>query len=267
MARTRHDARVRAEFTRQAESFASSPALGSRELIEPIRSALGGSAAGRILDLAAGPGIVTAALAPAARQVVALDLTTRTLGLARRRCRDAGHENVQLVCGSALGAPFRSGSFDAAVLRLALHHFEDPGRAFAEAHRALRVGGTLVVLDLLPPDGAADATLLTALERLRDPSHVRTLAHAELRARFAAEGFELSEDRSFSLARRFEEWARIISDPVRTDSLEIVMRELVRRGADAGIRLREEDGELRFDYRFALLAGRRGESRPPEARQ
>jgi hypothetical protein len=184
MARTGHDARVRDEFTRQAESFARSPALGSRDLLDPIRSALAKAAAGRILDLAAGPGIVSQALAGEAR-------------------------------------------------------------------------GVLVVLDLLPPDDPADAALLTALERLRDPSHARTLALGELRSLFTGAGLELVHEQTFSLARRFAEWASIISDPVRMESLEVVLRELVRRGADAGIGLREEDGELCFDNRFAVLAGRR----------
>jgi hypothetical protein len=36
-------------------------------------------------------------------------------------------------------------------------------------------------------------------------------------------------------------------------SLEIVLRRLARSGVQAGIALREEDGELRFTYEFALL--------------
>ncbi len=37
---------------------------------------------------------------------------------------------------------------------LALHHTGDPARVFASAHRALRPGGKLLVVDMLPHDRA-----------------------------------------------------------------------------------------------------------------
>jgi ubiquinone/menaquinone biosynthesis C-methylase UbiE len=212
VARSQHDARVRAEFARQADSFASSRTLGSQDLTDPIRAALGPAARGRILDLAAGPGIVSSALASEAREVVALDLTPETLRLARQRCRAGDHRNVQRVCGDALATPFRDAAFDGVVLRLALHHLESPER---------------------------------------------TLGRGELRRLLEQTGFELCEDRSFTVARSFAEWAAIISDPVRMESLEVVMRELAQRGVDAGIGLREQNGAVHFDYDFGLLAGRR----------
>lgn len=256
-ARTGHDARVRSEFARQAESFAASATLGSAALTQTLVESLGPAATGRVLDLAAGPGLVAAQLAGRAREVVALDLTRETLRVARARLEDAGRANVGLVCGDGTALPFAPGRFDAAVVRLALHHLEAPERALAEAHRALRAGGVLAVLDLLAPEDAEDAALLTALERLRDPSHVRALAQAEMQALLERTGFELLHRSVLQVERRFSEWAAIVADPLRTDALERVMRELARRGVGAGVDLRVQGGDLVFDYRFALLTGRR----------
>ena len=257
MAGGSHDTRVQSEFTRQATSFAASETLGGSALTAAIAESLGPAAAGRILDLAAGPGLVASALAAGAREIVALDLTAETLRVARSRLRDEGHGNVRLVRANGLSLPFAEGSFDAAVIRLALHHLEEPGRAVGEAHRALRTGGVLALLDLLAPEDPADAAILTALERLRDPSHVRTLAEVEITALLTRAGFEIRDRRVFSLERRFSEWAAIIADSVRMGALEVVMRELARRGVTAGVGLREQGDDLVFDYRFALVTGRR----------
>ena len=70
---------MQSEFARQAESFAASKTLASGELTAAITGALGEAAGGRILDLAAGPGLMASALAGKAREVVALDLTAETL--------------------------------------------------------------------------------------------------------------------------------------------------------------------------------------------
>ncbi len=210
-----------------------------------------------MLDLASGPGLVAEALAPQARAVVALDLTGETLRVARDRLRDERHGNVRFVRGDGLAPPFRERGFDAVVIRLALHHLEAPAAALRAAHGALRPGGRLAVLDLVAPEDPADEPLSTALERLRDPSHVRALRDDEITALLRHAGFALEQHESFVLERRFAEWAAIIADPVRMDALGEVMRELARRGVGAGMALRERAGELFYDYRFTLAVGRR----------
>ena len=92
---TPHDVRVQSEFARQAESFAASKTLGSGELTTAITGSLGEAARGRILDLAAGPGLMASALAGKAREVVAIDLTAETLRVARTRLDADGHRNVR----------------------------------------------------------------------------------------------------------------------------------------------------------------------------
>jgi ubiquinone/menaquinone biosynthesis C-methylase UbiE len=89
-----HLERTRREFTRQAAGFAASPATTDQAQVERLVDALGNAGSGRVLDVACGPGIVTAALAARAREVVALDLTPEMLAMAEDRCRKAGRTNV-----------------------------------------------------------------------------------------------------------------------------------------------------------------------------
>ena len=248
----RHGRTVRAEFARQAEAFAGAPALRAEELTAPVARTLG--QVDRVLDVACGPGVLVPTLAARARRVVGLDLTAPTLHLARRRPECAA---ARFVCGAAERAPFAAGSFDAAVLRLALHHVERPAAVLAEVARLLAPGGRLVVLDILGCEDPETARLHDAVERLRDPSHARALPEGELRAALEEAGFRVAGCEAWSSPREFAEWAAIISEPVRMGALEQVLRALARAGVGAGIDLREEDGALRLRYRFGLWLGRK----------
>ena len=67
-----------------------------------------------------------------------------------QRLDDAGHRNYTTVEGdqSSIGLP--EGCCDAILLRMVYHHFEEPARMRADLSRALRPGGTLVVIDITP---------------------------------------------------------------------------------------------------------------------
>jgi len=92
-----HRETVESEFTRQAESFRASPTLAAPLLSERIGEALGDSA-GRVLDLACGPGLVLRTIGARSRSVVGLDLTPRNLELARSEASTAA---LHLVRGLA----------------------------------------------------------------------------------------------------------------------------------------------------------------------
>ena len=83
-----HLQRVKQEFTRQADRFAASAAITDSQLTKRFVETVGAGANGVILDVACGPGIVSAALAPKAREVVAFDLTPEMLKKARQRCSE-----------------------------------------------------------------------------------------------------------------------------------------------------------------------------------
>ena len=71
----RHDDRVRDEFSRQAATFSASPAITDAALTQRFIDALGEAAQGSVLDVVCGPGILSAAIAKTAREMVAFDLT------------------------------------------------------------------------------------------------------------------------------------------------------------------------------------------------
>lgn len=99
-------------------------------------------------DLACGTGRASEALAPWVERVIAVDDSSAMLDAARERL--SPYPNVTIREGELERLPLPDVALDAAFLFLALHHVPEPAAVIAEAHRVLRPGGRLLVLDMLP---------------------------------------------------------------------------------------------------------------------
>jgi SAM-dependent methyltransferase len=101
-------------------------------------------------DLGCGTGQITFALTPFVREVIAVDGSSEMLNAAKARLR--GVNNATLRVGELDALPIEDATLDAAVLMLVLHYVPEPARALAEASRAMRPGGRLLVVDMMPHD-------------------------------------------------------------------------------------------------------------------
>ncbi|MGH7057399.1 MAG: class I SAM-dependent methyltransferase [Acetobacteraceae bacterium] len=252
-----HLERVREEFARQAETFAASPAVGEAALTERFVQAMAPAAGGALLDVACGPGILTVALAATAREIVAFDLTPEMLEKARRRCAEAGRANASFQEGDATHLPFGSETFDGAVTRLSVHHFQQPERVLGEIFRVLRPGGLFVLGDVISSEDPGDSDLHNAIEVLRDPSHTRMLPASALLALIERSGFVIVRQATWDRPRRFDEWMGIANDPTRVAPLRTLLSALARAGQTVGIGLSIEGGELTFFHRWQLVEARK----------
>ncbi len=99
-------------------------------------------------DLGCGTGQTAEALAPWVKQVIAVDASADMLQAARRRLKPYG--NVEVRRGDLESLPIEPAALDAATLVLVLHHAPDPARSLAAVARALRPGGRLLIVDMLP---------------------------------------------------------------------------------------------------------------------
>lgn len=103
-----------------------------------------------VADLGCGTGRTSAVIAPFVSQVVAVDASAEMLGAARGRLSGLG--NVDVREGTLEAVPVGEGTVDLALLVLVLHHVADPVVVLREAHRILKPGGRVLVLDMQPHD-------------------------------------------------------------------------------------------------------------------
>ncbi len=107
-----------------------------------------------IADLGSGEGLLGELLARRARKVVCVDNSRRIVQFGQRKARRNGLGNLEFRHGDMEQPPIPPRSMDLVLFSQALHHAQSPQLAIAAAHRILRIGGQILILDLLQHDFA-----------------------------------------------------------------------------------------------------------------
>lgn len=102
-----------------------------------------------VADLGAGEGTLSQLLAKRARKVIAIDNAPKMVEFGSQLAKKHGFKNLEYRLGDIEDPPIEKNSIDLAIFSQALHHAIHPQRAIAAAHRLLKKGGRIVVLDLL----------------------------------------------------------------------------------------------------------------------
>ena len=110
-------------------------------------SRLESSSGARVLDVAAGTGLITRLLQARGHEVVSLDLSAEMLSVARRNGATA-------VLATAEALPFPDASFDALTFGYLLRYVSEPLAAMSELARVLRPGGVIGMVEFGQPRGA-----------------------------------------------------------------------------------------------------------------
>jgi ubiquinone/menaquinone biosynthesis C-methylase UbiE len=141
------------------------------------------------LEIGCGTGAFARLLAQRSERVLALDLSPRMIQVARERSKQ--HPNVDFQVADAIEWEFLPAQFDCIVSIATLHHLPMDDM-LTRMKEALRVKGTLIILDLFQAEGLSD--VLTAAVAV--PVHVvlmlvktgRLRERREVRAAWAEHG-------------------------------------------------------------------------------
>ncbi|MBI1369658.1 MAG: metalloregulator ArsR/SmtB family transcription factor [Planctomycetes bacterium] len=101
-------------------------------------------------DLGCGTGQIAAAVAPFVKEVIAVDSAPAMITAAKKRL--AAFDNIELRRGDLASLPIDDGVLDAATIYLVLHHISDPAAAMVEVARVLKLGGRVLIVDMLKHD-------------------------------------------------------------------------------------------------------------------
>ena len=244
------------QFTRQAVPFAAMPAHSNDEANRLLIDMAQVGPEDTVLDVACGPGLVACPLAEVARHVTGLDLTPAMIEQAKARQRARGLGNLTWLVGDAVPLPFPDASFSVVVTRYSFHHFLDPKAVLAEMVRVCQPGGRLAVIDVFTrsPD---QAEAYNRVEKLRDPSHVRALALAELTGLFRDSGLRDVRTAFFKLEMALETLlAASFPNPGDADRTRQTFADDI--GVDRlGVGAHRRDGAIHFAFPRVVVVGRK----------
>lgn len=94
-----------------------------------------------IMEVGAGSGRDSVTLARLGAEVTVLDYSEKSLEIIQRQKQEHNLDNLHLVQGDALYAPFADNTFDMVFHQGLLEHFRDPYPLLVENRRILKAGG------------------------------------------------------------------------------------------------------------------------------
>jgi SAM-dependent methyltransferase len=248
---TTHEQSILDQFTRQAIPFSTSPSIKDEIALNLLIQASGAGPTDTVLDVACGPGLVVCAFAKVVAHATGIDITPAMLDRARQLQQEKGLTNVSWKQGDVMSLPFPDASFSIVTSRFAFHHILDPFAVLGEMKRVCKPGGRVVVADSAPAADKADA--FNAVEKLRDPSHVRALPLAELRSLYTRQGLPEPRHTPYRLESDLESLlARSFPNPGDDDKIRTRFRQSVDDDS-LGIAARREGDLVIYGYPVAIL--------------
>ena len=208
-----HERVVEAQFGPQARTYVESAVHSQGADLDAIGALAQKLRPELALDLGAGGGHVSYALASHARRVIATDLSSEMLAAVVETARAKGLGNIETAEAPAERLPFEDETFDFLASRFSSHHWQDFDAGLREARRTLKRGGQAVFVDAYAPGQALLDTHLQAIELLRDHSHVRDYTCAQWLDALARAGFALEACRTWRLRMDFPVWIARMRTP------------------------------------------------------
>ena len=102
-----------------------------------------------VADLGSGEGLLSELLARRCKKVIAVDNSEKIVAFGAAKAKKNGLKNLEFRQGDLQNPPIEAGSVDLVILSQALHHADEPAKAIRSAHKILKNGGQILILDLL----------------------------------------------------------------------------------------------------------------------
>jgi ubiquinone/menaquinone biosynthesis C-methylase UbiE len=246
---------VQEQFGKTAASYLTSAPHAKGKSLERLVDLVQPGKDWRMLDVATGGGHVAYTFAPHVARVWATDITDEMLELVRGEAQRRGLANIRTAYAKAEALPFEDASFDLVTCRIAPHHFDSIPAFLREVHRVLTPNGTFALVDNVVPAGSV-GDYVNALERFRDPSHLRAWTMDEWRQALAGAGFVIGHEEQLYKTMEFSSWAGRHDDTMR--ALLSSMLEQATPEVAATLQPQRRDGSWSFQLCEGLfIAGKK----------
>lgn len=151
-----------------AQPYATAFGAITAQIAQPLLESVNLKSGSALLDIACGPGYVSAAAMRRKARVTGIDFSGSMVALAKQLV-----PGVEFKTGDAQNLPFPDLAFDAVVCAFGIMHFSDPQKAFAEAFRVCNPGGRYAFAVWNSPDKSpAYKMILDAIQVHADLTNV-----------------------------------------------------------------------------------------------
>jgi ubiquinone/menaquinone biosynthesis C-methylase UbiE len=242
-------------FGPQAGVYATSKVHISDDSLESVQKLTTPSSSNGIapyrwaVDIGTGAGFTAFAMAEVSERVVASDITQPMLRQAKRISGERNLGNVMLTQNAAESLPFADGSVDLITCRAAAHHFMDFEKSLAEARRALKTGGSLVVSDNVAPEDDALHAWINDMELRRDFSHIEDRKVSVVQGALDELRLRVVDSEMTWTNLQFDDWvARTNTPSAEVDALRRDFLTATPEMVDAFRIAPQEDGDIHFSW-------------------
>jgi ubiquinone/menaquinone biosynthesis C-methylase UbiE len=253
----KHNKVVQREFSKQASKFGDKGlTLSSQEILDWIVGFLPLNKEFRVLDVAAGTGHLSRAIAPYVKEVTAIDITSEMLAQAREETARRNLNNISFEEGNAEQLPYEADHFDLVVSRLAIHHFEKPILQLQEMVRVCKPNHKIAIIDLLAPENEKMAETYNDLERMRDPSHTVALSKNQMAKLLVNAGIATERIDTRDVQVDFQRWVGMTGTKAETVAVlkEQLMKDM-NEGSQTGMRPFMANDSLKFLQVWSIIIG------------
>lgn len=148
------------------------------------------------LDLGCGTGLTTNAIAPAVKQVVAIDVSWEMIGLARRSALELDVTNVNYQVMEISHSGLAEGSFQAVMAFNVLQFVRDEASLLGRIRSLLAPGGLLLsVTDCYDERPTAKTRIMKTLSMMGGLPYMRSYTCNRLQSSFRDRAFSIIESR------------------------------------------------------------------------
>jgi ubiquinone/menaquinone biosynthesis C-methylase UbiE len=252
-----HGERILEQFSKKADLYATAPELTDEDTLRFLIQLSGATQNDTLLDVACGAGVLVCSFAERVKHATGIDLVPAMIDRARTLAAEKNIANVGWQVGDVLALPFPDESFSLVTSRYAFHHVENPGKMLNEMKRVCSRAGRILVADMAAPEDQTKANALNRMEKLRDPSHVRSMSAAELRKLFCDTALIPTRPSFYQIHFDLESLLQG-SHPLPGDEAKLrAMLNQTLCEETMGLNVRRESGGIRLSYTIAVLVARK----------
>ena len=208
-----------------------------------------------VVDVGTGTGHTALALAPYAREVIAIDFTVPMLEAARQLAEERQIKNIRFVESDAHTLPLSNSSVDVVACRHAAHHFIDAAQAVSEWARILKPGGKLVLVDTMASEDPTLDAFVNEIDVLRDPSHIRNHRVSEWIAMLRAAGFDARALRTWGIHMDVPTWTQRMRTSAENVERILHLFSTATPEVRDYLHIENNGGVFTFDLPATLIAG------------